>query len=76
MLAEFSATGKPPIPRKFKWADGNGYEETIIVDNIVDINDVAIQYIEYDCISYFECSERRYILRFFREKNKWEIFEM
>lgn len=76
MLAEFTPDEGAPIPRKFKWTDGRGYVETVIVDEVVAVDTTAIQFVIYECISYYENSARRYQLMYWHGKHKWELYKI
>lgn len=76
MLAEFTPDEGAPIPRKFKWTDGRGYAETVIVDEVVAIDDKAFDFVLYDCISYYENNFRSYQLMYWHGKHVWELYKI
>ena len=76
MLAEFTPDEGAPIPRKFKWSDGRGYVETVIVDEVVAVDDKAHDFVIYDCISYYENNFRSYQLMYWHSKHLWELYKI
>ena len=76
MLAEFTPDEGAPIPSKFKWNDGRGYAETVIVDEVVAIDDKAFDFVLYDCISYYENNFRSYQLMYWHGKHVWELYKI
>ena len=76
MLAEFTPDEGAPIPRKFKWTDGRGFTETVIVDEVVAIDTRALYFVVYDCISYYENTARNYQLMYWHGKHLWELYKI
>lgn len=76
MLAEFTPTEGAPIPRKFKWTDGRGYVETVIIDEVTSIDDKAVDFVIYDCISYYENNFLSYQLMYWHSKHLWELYKI
>jgi len=62
-----------PRPWKFKWSDGRKYEQTVIVDDILSTFQSA-GYVQYECVSYYENTERRYQLIYWQEEYQWELY--
>lgn len=65
--------GEIPRPWKFKWYDGHNYEKTVLVDDILSTF-TAVEYIQYECVSYYEDTEMRYELIYWQEEYTWELY--
>ena len=73
VLAVFEKSN-PPMPCKFKLVDTQGEEHTINIDKITRIDTVRLQFVDYYCETYFNNVARRYLLKYWKESFKWNLF--
>lgn len=64
----------PPLPCKFKITDSQGEEHTINVDKITRIDTRRMQFVDYYCETYFDSISRRFLLKYWKESYKWNLF--
>ena len=67
---------KPHYPYKFKYKDARGDETKVKVDFVERIETRHKDYILYYCASLFGNIKRRYQLRFWIYKCKWDLYKI
>lgn len=63
---------KYPVPCKVKGVDNRGNGFTLAVDRILNVEAKALDFIVYNCMSIYENSHKRYVLKYWFKKCLWE----
>ena len=71
VIATFNI-GEKPIPKKYKIKeDFRDIWHTVNIDEVTSIDARSLSFIDYDCISYYEEYQKRYVVRYYIKELSW-----
>lgn len=68
-----------PVPIKFRYQDPSGKEKEIKVDKVISVEEIreaGVKYLLYYCQSRISGEEKRYELRYLKDRCVWDLFKI
>ena len=75
----FFRKGAQPEPYKFKYTNSRGEAETVVIGQILEMEEqkiVGIRSLVYRCQSIIGGEEKRYELKYIISECRWELYKM
>ena len=75
----FFRKGTPPEPYKFKYTNPRGETETVVIGQILEMEEqkiAGIRALVYRCQSIIRGEEKRYELKYIIPECRWELYKM
>ena len=75
----FFRKGAQPEPYKFKYTNSQGETETVVIQQILEMEEqkiAGIRALVYRCQSIIGAEEKRYELKYMVSECRWELYKM
>ena len=75
----FFLRNKPPVPRKFRYEEGDGQAMAIKIDRVISVEQkktAGVLCYVYVCQSFMEGQEKRYELKYTLSECRWELYKI
>jgi len=78
-VVAFFPKNKPPVPRKFRYEEGDGQAVAVSIDRVVSVEQkktAGVLCYVYCCQSLMDGQDKRYELKYTLSDCRWELYKI